>query len=445
MTSISREPLVVAHHHVDALELIQSIWRQKKQIAAFAAAFGVIAAIFAYSVTPEYEVSTVLRPVSLNDLDALNRSEIYSLPPIDALNRVGAALESYETRLGYYRSSPALQAAYNKPGRTEQQAFEKFNSNALKVVLPDPKKLNLLSAYIGLDMTYEQGLQGADELNGLVAYAIDTERARIAEDLKVIIANRIQEVDAKLAIARANYDSQKVARIAELMEADNLKRAELQDELRALRVQLKINREDRIAQLNEAIVIARSLGLKRPSTPSSMVERESGAAGNVIRTEVNNQQIPLYFMGSDALEAERQALRQRSSDDFADPRVAQIRKDILLLNNNRKVEVLQQRQNEEVFLKGIEALRAESTRLKHINSDMSGLQLVKIDQMATTPLSPVKPKKALLIALGVVLGGLIGASFSVVSFLLRVRNAQLGLASLHKVVEVDSQASQLSR
>src|SRR5690606_11892874 len=101
----------------------------------------------------------------------------------------------------------------------------------------------------------------------------------------------------------------------------------------------------------EAINIARSLGLKKPSTPSSMADSE--ASGNVIRTEVNNQQIPLYFMGTDALEAERQVLRKRRSDDFADPRIAQIRRELSLLISNRQVEVLRKRENEEIFLKGV--------------------------------------------------------------------------------------------
>lgn len=424
MTSITRVPSVVAHDEIDLFAMMQSIWKQKQLIAATALFVGAIAGAYAFLATPEYEVSTLLRPAALNDLDALNRTEVYSLPPGKALVRVGAALDSYDTRLSYFRANPKLFEAFGKAGQSPEQVFDEFNRDSLKLVQPDPKKADLLSAYIGLQMRYPKGVEGDEILNGFVQYAIENERKQIADDLKVIISNRLSEVDTKLDAARAAYDAEKEGKIATLLEADNLKRAELQDELKALRVQLKVRREDRIAQLDEAISIARSLGLKKPSTPSSMAsEGESGS--NIIRTEVNNQQIPLYFMGTDALEAERKALRQRTSDDFADPRVAQIRKELLLLNTNRQVEVLNQRENEEVFLSDIAPLRAERVRLSSISTDMRGLSLVNVDRLAVEPADPVKPKKVLIIALGVVVGCLLGVLMAVFRHLLVVRRMHL--------------------
>lgn len=440
VTSITRVPSVVAHDEIDLFAMMQSIWKQKKRIAATALLFGAIAGVYAFWATPQYEVSTVLRPAALNDLDALNRTEVYSLPPGKALVRVGAALDSYDARLGYFRANPKLFEAFGQPGQTPEQVFAEFNRDSLKLVQPDPKKADLLSAYIGLEMRYPKGVDGDEILNGFVQYAIENERKQISDDLKVIVSNRLAEVDAKLAAARAAYDADKEGQIAALLEADNLKRAELQDELKALRVQLKLRREDRIAQLDEAITIARSLGLKKPSTPSSMAsEGESGS--NIIRTEVNNQQIPLYFMGTDALEAERKALRLRTSDDFADPRVAQIRKELLLLSTNRKVQVLNQRENEEVFLSGIEPLRAERVRLKNINTDMQGLSLVNVDRLALEPLNTIRPKKMLITLLGIVLGGVLGGGIALLHHKVIMRRKQVSTISSvppSQIVEADT-------
>ena len=66
-----------------------------------------------------------------------------------------------------------------------------------------------------------------------------------------------------------------------------------------------------------------------------------------MRTEINNQQVPLYFMGTDALEPERVALQQRKTDDFTEGRIAQIARELQLLQSNREVKVLKQRQNED--------------------------------------------------------------------------------------------------
>lgn len=406
MTSITSPLHVDPYDDIDFSAMLKSIWRQKRLIGIVAGSCALVALVYALNVSPEYLVSTVLLPAALNDLDELNRTKVYELPPLDALNRVASALDSYDTRLGYFRSDTALQAAFMKGGRTVEQAFESFNSKSLKVVLPDPKKTSVRKAYISIEMLYPEGLDGKSVLNGLTQYAIENERQQIARDLEVIVQNRLKELDAQLEKVRINYAANKDAQIAELLEGDSLKRAKLNDELRAMRMQLKLRRENRIAQLSEAIIIARSLGLKRPSIPSSL--GEIGTAGNVMRTEVINQQIPLYFMGTDALEAERQALRNRTSDDFTDPRVAEIRKEQVLLEINRNIQVLRDRENDESFLKGIDVLRAERARLGAIKTDMSNLQLVRVDRQAVEPMSPIRPQNILIVMAGLIFGVLIG-------------------------------------
>lgn len=416
MTSITPPPHTVPHDEIDFLALLRSVWQQKLLIGIVTVCCMAVAGTYVFSVTPEYEVSTVLRPAALNDLDELNRTRVYSLPPNEALRRVGAALDSYDIRLGYFRSNSALQAAFMKDGRTLEQAFEEFNFKALKLIQPDPKKTEFLKSFVGLNMRYPDDLDGKSTLNGFVQYAIESERLQVSKDLEVIVQNRIKEVEVKLEAARTDYFAGKDSRVAELLEHDAIKRAGLNDELRALRLQLKLRRNNRIAQLDEAISIARSLGLKRPSTPSSMGQAPAESGGSVVRTEVINQQIPLYFMGTDALEAEQRALRNRISDDFTDPRIAEIRKEILLLENNRKVEALRARKNEELFLKGIEELRAERTRLLTINTNMANLKMVSVDRLAVDPLKPVWPNKVLILLMGTLMGVALGIGLALLRY-----------------------------
>ena len=195
----------------------------------------------------------------------------------------------------------------------------------------------------------------------------------------------------------------------------------MEDELKALRLQLKLEREARIQQLDEAIAIAKSLGITRPTTPSAMADAAQGSSARLVRTEITSQSIPLYFMGSQALEAERAALLKRTTDDFTDNRISQIRKKIQLLEVNRQVEMLGKRSNEDVFLNDIEPLRAEAVRLGRLNTDMSQLGLVSIDRKAQMPTDPIKPKKALIVALALVLGLLAGLTIATVRFLLQRR------------------------
>lgn len=416
MTVIASSPVTSNHAEVDLFVVARSLARQKYVVLASALMGVLIAGVYTLSVPSEYKVSTILTTAALNDFDELNRSKIYELTPEVALQRVGASLESYDTRLGYFRSNPDLQALFKREDRTLEQAFEEFNTKSLKVVRPDMKKVGNMANYIGVDLHYRAGIDGKSVLNGLVQYAVNSERKILGEDLQVIVANRIREVDAKLDAARADYHAEKDGKIAKLLESDAIKRAVLSDELRALRLQLKLQRDSRIAQLSEAITIARSLGLKKPSTPGAMGQDAMESSGNIIRTEIINQRLPLYFLGSDALEAERQALLKRTSDDFADPRTAEIRKELAMLETNRKIQMLSSRKNEELFLEGVEKLRAERARLSALNISTNHLRMVTVDRYPVDPVGAVFPNKPVIMLLGGLIGVVLGVFIALMRF-----------------------------
>jgi len=428
-------PPVPPLDETDLPSLVKIIWRQKRLIALAIGVSGLIAVAYAFLATPQYQVSSVLRPAAINELDTLNRSEIYHLPPNEALKKLGATLESYDARLGFFRANQKLFKEFERPGRTLEQSFEEFNRNSINLIFPDPKKSDSLSAYIKLEMNYPQGIDGVAILNGFVEYAIAFERNEISADVDVIIKNRLNELQGKLDTARTAYDVQKEAKIASLSEGDTLRRAQLHDELKALREQLKTQRSDRMAQLNEAVGIARSLGIRKPTTPSSLGDSYRSGSSSVMRTEINNQQIPLYFMGVEALEAEHTALQQRKSDDFTDGRIAQIAKELQLLESNREIEVLNSRGNEDLFLAGVEPLRAEMSRLRNLNIDMSHIKLVAIDQSALEPLAPIAPKRALIVLLSLVLGAILGVFAVLIRHSVMMSRARSRSETVHVVVE----------
>ncbi|MFW3895890.1 Wzz/FepE/Etk N-terminal domain-containing protein [Pseudomonas bharatica] len=388
---------------VDISALIHGVWTQRRLVGISAAAGVVLFAAYAFLSTPMYQTTTVLRSVPLNELDALNRTNLYELPPKQALLEVGDALQSYDVRLAYFRENRELFSRFDDPSHSLEQNFEEFNREALEIKLPDKGRPSLV-----LEMTYPEGVAGPQIVNSFVEFAINKKRQEISADMDVIVRNRLSELNSQIEAAKAVYVSDKETQIASLIEADEVKRARLEDELKALRQQLKTGRADRIAQLDEAIAIAKSLGIKRPSTPSSMGDAENVGAANVVRTEVNSQTLPLYFMGSDALEAERKVLQSRKSDDFTAGRIAEIQKELRLLENNRQVEALNARKDESVFLNGLEGVRKEMVRLKNLDVNLDRIGLVSVDRRALEPTKPIRPKRLLLCIGGLALGLLVG-------------------------------------
>lgn len=392
---------------IDLFELFQSIWQEKILIIGFTAVASVLALTYALTSTPVYQAQGIVKPTDSKALEELNGTEIYKVSPAEALVQVAASLESYDMRLSYFKANQDLFTGMINPDKSVEQNFERINRENIKIIKTDAKKNESFENFVGIQLQYPKGTAGDAIVNSMIDYAINLEKQRITDSLDVVIQNRLKRLDRTTSNARAGYFASKEAQIAQLTEKDVLKKAELIDELEALREELKVRRQNRIMQLDEAIIIAKSLGIKKPATPSSLAN-ETRSSGNVIRTEVNSQQNPLYFMGTEALNAERTALVERENDDFTSGRIVEIHTALKRLQNNRQIEVLQTRENEDLFLAEQAATRQEISRLQNLTVNMDNLKLVQIDQSAIEPTSPIKPKKSLIVAVGIVLGGMLG-------------------------------------
>lgn len=421
---MNKIPPTIAHpasDEIDLFELVHGLWKQRV-LVAMCAAFAVILGVGYLLLAPKvYQAGSVLRAVELNELDALNRSEVYPLSPADALSKVALQLDSYDTRLGFFNANPNLFETYQQPGQSSERSFDAFDRSLISQVLPDPKNSTAPGTYIRLEMQYPQDGGGVAILNGFVDYAIARQRERVATDVKVIVNNRLAELDRKLDVARENYENEKSTKIARLLESDVIKRGQLQDELDALREEMGQERSHRLARLAEAIAIARSVGITKPTMPSAMGAAALRGVNQV--TEISQQTIPLFFMGTHVLEAERAVLQQRSSDDFTHERVAEINRKLRLLEVNREVDALKARGNEDMFLQDVEWLRTETARLRALNLDMDRLKLATIDRPAQEPLSPIKPRKAFVVVGGLLAGLMLGVLVAMVRYFASLRQS----------------------
>ncbi|MNJ61459.1 hypothetical protein D3C77_572470 [compost metagenome] len=101
-----------------------------------------------------------------------------------------------------------------------------------------------------------------------------------------------------------------------------------------------------------------------------------------------------------------------------------------MLGSNRKVEMLKARENEMVFLEGIDVLRAERTRLENIKTDMQQLRLVSIDQFAVPPSKPVSPQKLLIVVAALMVGLGLGAAIALMRGMFKRRLRQVRIVEL---------------
>ncbi|WP_407315687.1 chain-length determining protein [Pseudomonas sp. nanlin1] len=399
--------------------VFEIIWGQKGFVSLVAIGVAFCFLAYAFIATPLFQTKLVLRPPPLHDLDELNRSGLYSLSPDEALARVALALDSYAHRAEFFENNRELFGKPQVEDEQWEQLFQAFESRDLYLRRPSSKAISDTPTQVVATLNYHGGQRGVDVLNRFVEFTVEQERASIKSDLDVIIANRIAELERRVSGARVVYESGKALTVAMLTEEDEMKRKQLLDELEALRSELKATRAARVQQLDEAITIARSLKLVHPATRSTLATRAAELASGSIRTDISNETLPLYFLGSDALEAERAVLLKRRSDDFTSPRIQAIHKELQMLLNNRKVEALNARKGEDIFLAGIDDMRAEINRLQGLKMDSAQLRLIQVDRPATEPSAPLRPRKLMLLSFGLLLGVLVGAVAALLRNMLR--------------------------
>ncbi len=158
----------------------------------------------------------------------------------------------------------------------------------------------------------------------------------------------------------------------------------LSTQIRSLREAARREREDRIVQLREALQVAYAIGIEAPQVTAGRVNSDSELAAFV---EGNL----MYLRGSVALQAELDVLQSREVDDPFTPELRELEARLVLL---RSVEV-----------------------------DPDSVGTYSIDGLAEITNTPVKPKRASLIALGVVLGVILGCFTALVRVAYRSRLA----------------------
>ncbi|MEA9994847.1 Wzz/FepE/Etk N-terminal domain-containing protein [Pseudomonas sp. 10B1] len=179
------------------------------------------------------------------------------------------------------------------------------------------------------------------------------------------------------------------ARAGDAAESEMLKNVEREAEVRARNLGQQIAtlqktadkvREDSITQLREALKVAQAIHLKEPPIISGNVLAEVSATMNGQLT---------YMRGTQALEAEIKNLEERKSND--------------------------------PFIDSLRALQIKQSFYKDLQVSHDRVSVYLLDGTVEQPDRPIKPKKGLIIALGVILGIALGVLVALIRHFVLIR------------------------
>lgn len=190
-------------------------------------------------------------------------------------------------------------------------------------------------------------------------------------------------VQGKDPVRATEWAKAYVARASEAAESELIKNVTAEAAVRARNLEQRIVslretaqriREDRIQQLREALKIAETIGLTSPSINST--------AAVDITVETGNKMD--YQRGSKALAAEVKALESRASDD--------------------------------AFISDLRSLQMRYNFYRKLNIDPESISVYRQDGSVEVPQSPIKPRKAMILLLGILAGGVLGGFIALIRF-----------------------------
>ena len=159
----------------------------------------------------------------------------------------------------------------------------------------------------------------------------------------------------------------------------------IQQQIRSERDSAKVRREDRTMQLQEALTVADKIGLDNPPVITGRVSNDSELSAFMDGSL-------MYMRGAKALRAELGVLLARTSDD--------------------------------PFIPELRSLEAKYQLFVGVSPDPSNVAVFRQDGDIEVPDQPIKPKKSLIVVLGIVLGGMLGVFFALVRVMLIKRLAK---------------------
>lgn len=324
---------------IDLVELVRGVWRQKLWMALVAVPVIGVALAYVMLAAPVYEAKLYIRPPTQNDIAQLNfgRGEGTGLTPLSAKD---------------------VYSIYMKALQSEAVRDKFFRNAFLPTLTQDERKGSR-------DALYAQ-------FNGMLTVA---QAARDVPDRYVITASvedpRLAAIwvsnYAEMAADRAKDELLSGTRSDISIMADNL-----EQQIRASRASASNQRADQIAQLNEALRIAKSIGLEKPPIISNTLSSEVSAGMGGALT---------YMRGAKALEAEIANLEARSSND--------------------------------PYIPGLRERQEKLNFLRNLKIDPSLVAMYQQDGAVSPPDKPVKPRKVIIMLLAALVGIGMGACVAI--------------------------------
>lgn len=368
---------------IDLFDLVDDIWSHKGWVVIGLLVTVLVAGLYLWKATPVYETESIVKAPTGNDLIEFSRPQLQG----GYVAAKTASDDENSNEKALVAKAPVFEMTVESAFSFAQSALMStgYRKDFYELKLNEIKALP--SGY-NENLTLEQNFSNFNN-----QFAIKMSDKKEAEPFVQI---SLELTDTKLASQLLN-EFVEYALARRLNASYRNMQAKVNDRIELLNYQSQIIREEylgdksrRILELKEAYEIAKAVGQDNP------VYRNMDLMGG--------QLPPLYMLGTKAINAEIKALESRTTMAKDLPR------------------------GEDHFIKGLPTLLLEIDALKMLKVDPSKIKLARIDQIAIVPISPVKPRKLLIMALAIVAGLFVGLFMALIVAAYKKHRARTALS-----------------
>lgn len=398
-------PIYPQEDEISLFDLLRVLLKRKLTILGLTALTTLIAVAYALLSPSVYEAQSILLPPTEKQVGSFSIQGVQGAQGFQITVSVEQAFNSFKQHLYSARRQvfqdmnllKVFAGRIDENTNNEERVFSGFNES-LTIVALKGKKDEFLIPITTVSMEGSDPELIAEIINHLVQTASKNAIAELVSNIEAKVSSRKNFLVEQIQLLKDRNTKQIHDELGRRRKETQYEQATLNNRIDALREKALHVREGKIFLLSEQAQIAHKLGIKDPYIPGTGIYTEVNIEGND----------PLFLRGERSLLAEIKVLQERVTDDPYISELRPLQTKISLLEKNKSLEESRIKNTPSTFLGAIRGNESELTRLKMVSLDPRSVSVVQVNQTAFPSESPIKPKRRLIVALGAVLGLMIG-------------------------------------
>lgn len=404
---------------IDLGELIKNLAAQYKLIVGITLLGTLLSLAVALYLPNIYRQEVILSKPHDADIAELNANGYTKFTTQKIFKQYYDILRSPHSLELFIKEAGFLQSLYPETNRQENTLIAEFYKKfKIEILEPKPDLKNgvvIAPSMIAIRVDHEKEEVIVNLLNEYTRYTEKKFIKSLSEQQKVQIESELKTIVRDIELLRS---AEKLAREDEIIKLEEKNKNEISainNKIEALLVKADTDKSHEIIAMDSAYKIAKKLGIKKPTSIADIGKNFQGLTSKTEITMTDKQELPLYLMGTEYLDAKREDLNVRTDNAPFIREYTSLKEQIKLLENDAKLTSLKNRSSDDPYITELPALIARKHKIERLSLVFNGVKAMKIEKNAKITGEKIKPKRAVIVIVGVIISGMISLFVGIIA------------------------------